>query len=217
MRAAIATTACLMTITMGSLAAADDFDDLIGTRIAAEVVALDGDTLLVIGSAKELLESVEDPANRPEAEAFLAFPKVLKPGRTRIRLWGISAPEMSDPGGPLARATLDLLLREQWSGAKYRTEDAEDAEILEDTFVFCTVVDIHRPRRGDPRLVGRCELSLVDDLGKEMIERGMATPHRLYTYAAPLTAEALARAKAYDRAELTAILKKVGLWRLGRF
>lgn len=62
--------------------------DLIGRGIQSTAVALDGDTLWFCVTA----------------------PEEVAGGCLRVRLWGISAPEMSRPEGWYARAALDELL-----------------------------------------------------------------------------------------------------------
>lgn len=131
-----------------------------------EVVALDGDTLMRIEGDE----------------------------RIRIRLWGISAPEMSDfPHGLVARSALDTLLAD--SGGK----------------VTCRALTVAPEARKDRynRLIARCATRDGTDLGRRMIELGWATTYRVFTWGGIDDA----RAYDYDSAELDARYAGRGLWR----
>ena len=124
--------------------------------IVGNAVALDGDTLLVGVT------------------------------RVRVRLFGIDAPEMTEPDGWFARATLDDLLAEHGPA------------------VDCDVLDVDR--YGRP--VARC-VAGVSDLGGAMIWAGGAVPWRTdsHGYDAPS-----GLAGSYDAAEFTARRERRGRW-----
>lgn len=90
---------------------------LVGRTVAVEAVALDGDTLLVVGL----------PAGMADAG--------LVPGKTRIRLWGIDTPEHDTHFGRAALYALDDLL----ASAPARQPGA--------ALVTCAVLDVDRYKR----------------------------------------------------------------------
>ncbi|WP_119167122.1 thermonuclease family protein [Algihabitans albus] len=108
---------------------------------------------------------------------------VVLEGR-RLRLWGIDAPEMSDPRGPVGRAALDALLRR---GP-----------------LRCVLVD-----KVDSQLpVARCSVpgpAGPEDLGELQLAGGHAFVHRLYTLGDDW-------AGRYDAAERHAIEGGAGFW-----
>ncbi len=146
------------------------------------VVALDGDTLLIT----EVLDGkLADHVTLK-----------VKPGETRVRLWGIDAPEMRDRAGWFARGALDDMLAPL------------------DGVVACRVIDTHKNR-----LVGRCDAHNFDvahvdfstrDLGARMLFGGWAVTYRTFTHGPagdPWVAE------QYDLAEATARRNLLGFWR----
>lgn len=160
-------------------AAEPALQDLVGREIAAEAVALDGDTLLIVGPAEGL-------------------PAPIRAGRTRLRLWGIAAPEMDDPRGPAARAALDVVLR----------GTATSGELGEIPLgrVACRILGVH-----GHRLVGLCNGG-TRDFGEVLLRQGFATADRRFTYAEPGDPEALARARLYDQLEAWALDEGKGFW-----
>lgn len=128
-------------------------------KITGQAIALDGDTLMVFVGNK----------------------------RYRIRLWGISAPEMKNiPYGPYARATLDNFLAE----SKGR--------------VSCEPTGKDRYKR----IIAVCTRN-KGDIGAGMIALGWASVHRLYAYDGSDTD----RADAYDWVEKMARKNRKGMWR----
>ena len=189
---------CLATAEAPAADKADAWGALVGTTLAAEVVALDGDTLLIVGSL-------------PESLGGAPLPEIVQPGKTRVRLWGVSAPEMKDPGGWSARSVLELLLQRGLGGRP----GSFDAVRLDGA--VCEIVDIHRPRRGSPRPVGICSPNGADegaDLAEGLLRAGFAATFRSFTYADPENETALARARLYDKVERFAREEKRGLWGL---
>lgn len=80
------------------------------------------------------------------------------PGKNlRLRLWGISAPEIRDPGGVESSRAL--------------------AALVEGKTLACNLMDVDRYDRP----VIRCELPGGADLGCEMIRRGHAKEWRQYS------------------------------------
>jgi endonuclease YncB( thermonuclease family) len=105
-------------------------------------------------------------------------------GGKRLRLWGIDAPEMDDPRGPVSRAAIDGLLRQ---GP-----------------VDCTIVDKAKSKRP----VARCSVpgpGGPQDLGEAQLAAGMAFVYRTFV----LGTEWGAR---YDAAERRAIETGAGFW-----
>lgn len=107
---------------------------------------------------------------------------------TRVRLWGISAPEMSDwPYGAWARAGLDL--------------------VIEDSVITCSVVDVDRHKRP----VAVCKNATKKrELGTLLLEVGMAVVYRRFTVEPPPGLEAMAR--LYDESERAAQQQGRGIW-----
>ncbi len=102
----------------------------------------------------------------------------------RLRLWGIDAPEMDDPRGPVSRAAIDALLRQ---GA-----------------VDCTIVD----EAGSSRPVARCSVPGQDgpqDLGEAQLVAGMPFVDRTFALGTDWGAR-------YDAAERRAIEAGAGFW-----
>ena len=189
---------CVIAPTAWTEARADAWDELVGQTLAAEVVALDGATLLIVGSLSESL------GGGP-------LPEVVEPGKTRIRLWGIAAPEMSEPGGWTARTALEELL-DSGLGGRVGSFDAVRLD-----GAVCEIVDIQKPRRGAPRPVGVCSPNLqgaTEDLAENLLRAGLATTYRTFTYRDPENETALARARLYDQVESFARKDKRGLWGL---
>lgn len=96
------------------------------------VVAIDGDTLRVNAPGEDL----------------------------RLRLWGISAPEMHDPGGPQAKDALAVLIAGQP--------------------LACDVLDVDRYSRP----VVRCALPSGADVACEMVRSGNAADWPRYSHGA---------------------------------
>ena len=103
---------------------------------------------------------------------------------TRVRLFGLYAPEMRAPFGPQARAALDDLI-----GSRE---------------VACLVLDVDS--RG--RAVASCEVAGVD-LSEAVLREGLATTYRIFTYAAGADFELAAR---LDAAEAAARADGLGIW-----
>ncbi|HIC80864.1 MAG TPA: hypothetical protein EYP07_07850 [Kiloniellaceae bacterium] len=171
----IAQIAAIAFLAAGALAArtpfaqAETLSDLVGRSLDLRVVALDGDTVLVMEAPTPAIE----------------------PGATRLRLWGVAAPEMKTLEGWHSRAVLDELL----SRAELR--------------VSCQVVDV--TERG--RLVGRCSSERDGDLGFALQAAGATTSYRVFTWRDAMTdAEAAAAAAAYDAAEYEAVKRRRGIW-----
>lgn len=152
--------------------------------VTCDAVALDGDTLLCHLTA-------------PENHA----------GRSlRVRLWGVSAPEMRDTDGWHSRAILDerflyergLTLGQQGLALSHQING----------LVSCTPKARHKSR-----LVAICQTASGADLGEIVIESGYATEHRAYTREGPQADPDLAA--RYAAAERTAVVSGYGLWRQG--
>jgi len=157
-------------------------ETLVGKEIAAEVVALDGDTLLYLGD--------------PDLPNFLvrAHPTILVPGKTRIQRWGVSAPEHDAPGGWQATAALDDLL-----GSRL-------GEIDGTAVVICRVKDVDLNKRLVAGCIGGDPLQ---PLGAAMVAAGWAIPFRAYTWADSTDRN---EAEILDRAMAEARSNRRGLW-----
>ena len=145
--------------------------------ITGSAVALDGNTLLVF-----------------DAAAAERYPKAaIRPGRVKVRMFGISAPKMNTVNGWRARARLDILV--------------DPGKVV----VRCEVLDTDHYKRP----MAQCFIGsdFTDDLGAGMIHAGWAVPYRVFTYG-PAAPEGLAR--MYDRAERTARDNLRGGWRGGK-
>lgn len=106
--------------------------------------------------------------------------------RLRVRLHGISAPEMTDwPAGAHARAVLDEILGGLGE-------------------VTCAVVDVDNHKRP----VARCETAAGIDLAEAVVRAGHATVWRTFVYGAELPAQL----HPLDRAEVEARRERRGLW-----
>lgn len=139
-----------------------------GDAIAGRAVALDGDTIRLFRDASAMVD---------------------------LRLWGIDAPEMTDPSGAgwAARAALDDFLAD---GAGDR--------------VFCTVIDTDR--HGRP--VATCKpKNKPVDMGFMVIVNGWAVEYRKFTRPAPAAVEP-GLADRYATAEANARREKRGRWAL---
>ncbi|MGF1629166.1 MAG: thermonuclease family protein [Kiloniellaceae bacterium] len=180
-------------------AAADNIDKLVGREITVEVVALDGNTLLVLGPAR--------PPDLPEILGPPIGPTLFESGETRIRLWGISAPEISGSGGWAARAMLDALL------SLGEVERAGSFEAVATMAVTCRTTSVHG-RGTNTDLVARCGNREERDLGEAMLREGFAIANRTVTWADPANAETLAFARLYDLRERLARQERRGLWSL---
>lgn len=143
--------------------------------VTCDAVALDGDTLLCRLTA-------------PEAHA----------GRSlRVRLWGVSAPEMRDTNGWHSRAVLDDLQ------AALQPEGAPPEAI--GATVICTPKARHKSR-----LVAVCRTEAGRDLAEAVIAAGWATEHRVFTREGPRADPVLA--DRYAAAERHARAADEGAW-----
>ena len=149
--------------------------------VTAQVVALDGDTRLIRQTLRD------DPT--------LRTPIPIEHGKTRIRLWGIDAPEMSDRDGWFARGVLDAAL------------------IAGGGVVNCDIVNTHKKR-----LVGVCYVaeglgsdtsSKRLDVASMMLATGFAVTYRTFTYGRE---DMLDMADYYDHIERAAQNKGRGFW-----
>lgn len=149
--------------------------------------------------------AAQDPADLSGGAVALDGDTLLL-GDDRVRLFGIDAPEMSDPDGWYARAALD--------------------DLLADTrgFVECTVVDTDRYDRP----VAVCHVDGDFDLASAMVRAGWAAPWRVYSYGGRFPRcggdlEAMAEGIAgraregclgriYDNAERFARAARLGRW-----
>lgn len=184
-----------------SFAQSAGLEDLIGHEFSVATVAVDGDTLLVVGHPR-----LPAPDGHTTVQDLIVT-AFLEAGSARIRLWGISAPEYNAPGGWQATGALDEILTE------YPAQPVNSGWL-----VTCVGVDVHKPSRGASRLVARCQTGSPqqggNDLGLEMLEGGWATPYRIYTWSTPLDDGKRLRAAVYDAASAHARRDRRGLWAL---
>lgn len=165
---------CLFLVSPGELRA-EGLRDLVGRSVAVEAVALDGDTLLVVGL----------PAGMEGA--------AMTPGKTRIRLWGVDAPEHDAALGPAALYALDDLLAS--------APAAQSGAAL----VTCRVLDIDRYKR----LIATCTAAPGFGLAERLLGWGLATAYRAFTWADPAHRDL---ARRYDRLQAEARAARRGLW-----
>ena len=111
-------------------------------------------------------------------------------GTGKVRLWGISAPEMRDwPWGAYARGALDQLI-----GAGQ---------------VTCVQVD--RDRHERPVALCRADRDNGATLGQKMIDEGWAVAYRIFTVDPP--PPAAHSAEIFPQLEAVARKNRRGLWR----
>ena len=190
----LATFAAVVALATAPARALDPAELLDLESVTCRAVALDGDTLL----------------------CRLIAPEEFAGRSLRVRLWGISAPEMRGLDGWGARGVLDEILA--------GVTGVERALVSLSSRVEC------RPRgRHKGRLVATCAKPLypvaedgtldVDategiiyfpDLGWSMIAAGFATEHRVYTREGPHADPELA--ERYAEAEWDARRRRKGLW-----
>lgn len=165
---------CLLVLPAGLAAGAAGAAEVppAGSVISGHGVALDGDTLLL-----------QDQA-----------PDGRRVGGQKVRVWGVSAPEMGDwPYGAWSRGVLDQIL------GLLHTRGP----------LVCTVVG-----KSHDRAVARCAAtdwagSVLHDLGYRMIAAGAAVTYRIYSHG-PGGDGGLAL--AYDLAEQEARYEGRGIW-----
>lgn len=138
-------------------------------------------------AAMLLIVSVPSWAQEPEiieGRPIVLDGDTLLFGDTRVRLWGIDAPDMDDwPLGAYSRKAMDDMLI-----------------LFKD--VRCEIVS--RDREGRP--VGICGTNKISDLGAEMIARGWAVGFRLSLVERPSYVD------AYGIRESAARSRGNGIW-----
>lgn len=152
--------------------------DYLGKVIIARAVAIDGDSLLITGDAHA---------------AGGRLPDIVKPGETRLRLWGVIAPNLDKPGGWAALGALDAMLEET------------------DNVVQCRLMA--KPENTKQTLVARCSEAGGDfrHFSERLVADGWAVAFRHYTW---MHSADHATALELDRLQAVARREKRGRWGL---